>query len=615
MKEKNNKNIVAIIIFVLAIALLIGLIYYNSSNDSTKKNKTKAEVEQIELFTSQLEQNMPDCNGMTDIQCKSEMSKAITNTQTSFDSSSVVGAYALDLTNTVNSFKGTGADLVNTIKNMLNSVDPLEKVSELLYSNEGETPEAKVVTIKSDSACTATKNVDSKYCINNLSAKIYVKDPKITNWAVVVHPFMTNGGLMYNAVGTFYTNAGYNVIAPDLRGFGSSGGSVAMGYLEALDVYDWIRYINQNYEVSNVIVHGVSLGGATTIQLGTNPDIAKGVYGKTLSELHVNGFVDDCGYTSMSGIITGMLTAMDISSLTSMLSGLGIDLDDFMAELQKSLGGLGINGFESFDVKSFGDIEKFVKEIYSLADGMLNPNSTMDPSTIYSKYFGNADVEEIIKNGGFGFLFPGLEKENGYGQDGFTIPNKYIPNNKYTPNNNYMPNNDGSVNDKIEEGKNTINEWQKCVQENGVTSPKCYSLKPTSSTSNSKVKLINNSFSLSNSDNFLDGIIGTLLMKLVGVGLTEENYDYYSDSFAQGRNFPTNSKVLIIHGTADTTVPHSNADTVAEKAGNRVVYQWNASGKPHAFVIIGNERDRYSNLVKEFTTCVGGGSCNITPLD
>ena len=62
----------------------------------------------------------------------------------------------------------------------------------------------------------------------------------------------------------------------------------------------------------------------------------------------------------MSGIITGMLTAMDISSLTSMLSGLGIDLDDFMSELQKVLGGLGISGFGSFEPSSgtvsFSDI-------------------------------------------------------------------------------------------------------------------------------------------------------------------------------------------------------------------------------------------------------------------
>ena len=78
------------------------------------------------------------------------------------------------------------------------------------------------------------------------------------------------------------------------------------GYLESLDIYDWIKDLNENYSVrygvktapSTIIVHGISLGGATTLQLSTNPDIAaaKGMpYTKNLTQLNVKGFVDDCG--------------------------------------------------------------------------------------------------------------------------------------------------------------------------------------------------------------------------------------------------------------------------------------------------------------------------------
>ena len=98
-------------------------------------------------------------------------------------------------------------------------------------------------------------------------------------------------------------------------------------------------------------------------------------------------------------------------------------------------------------------------------------------------------------------------------------------------------------------------------------------------------------------------------MKLVGVGLTEDNYDYYSNVFAEGRSFPTNSKVLIIHGTGDTTVPFSNAATVANNVGNRLYFNWNPKGNPHAFVVIGTDTDKYAKVVDGFTTCVEGKSC------
>ena len=102
-------------------------------------------------------------------------------------------------------------------------------------------------------------------------------------------------------------------------------------------------------------------------------------------------------------------------------------------------------------------------------------------------------------------------------------------------------------------------------------------------------------------------------MELVGIGLTEDNYDYYSDSFANGRQFPANSKVAIIHGTGDTTVPHSNADTVAANAGNKLAFNWAAEGQPHAFIVVGSEKEKYKSLVSQFTDCVEGtGTCSIS---
>lgn len=119
-------------------------------------------------------------------------------------------------------------------------------------------------------------------------------------WVVLVHPFLLNGKIMAGSLGSYYYDRGYNILAPDLRGFGESEGSVAMGFYEALDVYDWLVKLNQDYAVSQVFVHGMSLGGATTNYLsGIDGLVRDKVRLTSLTDLKVVGLVEDCGYVDM----------------------------------------------------------------------------------------------------------------------------------------------------------------------------------------------------------------------------------------------------------------------------------------------------------------------------
>lgn len=145
-----------------------------------------------------------------------------------------------------------------------------------------------------------------------LNGYIYYASGNSTKWVVLLHGYMMNGKLMAQALAKMYLNQGYNVLSPDLRGFGKSDGSVAMGYLESLDTWDWLTYINNSNssgigsrKASEVIIHGVSLGGATTLQTWTQVN-----FGRDLTTKNVIGLVDDCGYDSMTGIIKGM-TSVD----------------------------------------------------------------------------------------------------------------------------------------------------------------------------------------------------------------------------------------------------------------------------------------------------------------
>ena len=107
-------------------------------------------------------------------------------------------------------------------------------------------------------------------------------------WALVLHGYRGDytGALQLAAP---YYEAGYQVIAPDLRACGESEGDyVGMGWLDRKDVLQWIDYIIEQDPEAKIVVHGISMGAATTMMTAgeSTPD-------------NVKAFVEDCGYTSV----------------------------------------------------------------------------------------------------------------------------------------------------------------------------------------------------------------------------------------------------------------------------------------------------------------------------
>lgn len=566
-EEKNKKKIgigigIGVAVLVILIAVFALLVFVNDKKETQTPNVNEAEQKQLEKFSAAMKADYANAAGMDFDAAQDYLVGSVYENLELYGGNDSVEYMANSLLSEIlNSVETTAEGLVSDVESL-----GTELGNQLMDGLLGEIPEnvtVKNLTMKSNTVCN-DGDIDAKYCVNKLNAEVYIVDENSDKWAVVVHPFMTSGSLMYRTVGTMYTEQGYNVIAPDLRGFGSSDGSVAMGYLESLDIYDWIKDLNENYKATDrygvkvapktIIVHGISLGGATTLQLATNPDIAaaKGEpYTKNLTQLNVKGFVDDCGYTSMSGIITGMLSMGDLSQLTSVFESLNIDKDAFMAEFNKIVESLNIQGFENFDLSTFEGLD----------EAQINEYFQQ-----FSEKF--AEVEEQFRQ---------YEASNGT----ITIPGY----------------DEETIKGLLEEFSSKLPSDYQIPDLNGATG-----LIPQNTTN-----LLGETTDVSE---ILNGVVGKVLMALVGVGLNDDNYDYYSNSFAEGRQFPSGSKVMIIHGTGDTTVPHSNADEVAEKVSPGIlVHKWDASSAPHAFVVIGMNKDEYKNLVADFTKCVNDNSC------
>ena len=213
------------------------------------------------------------------------------------------------MTKTVNTYSilaksgNPGFDIGSLVKTLIKLVSSLVDGLVGMIGSDGIAVESTDITINADTAGLFAGN---EYKVK-LHANIYKNKEKTNKWVLLIHPFMMSGETMADAVGPIYYESGYNILAIDLRGFGDSEGSVALGLLESLDAYDWLEKMNQDTEtfgeIDHIIVHGTSLGGATTNFLsGIDEFMANGLQGKklkSLKELKVKALVEDCGYKNM----------------------------------------------------------------------------------------------------------------------------------------------------------------------------------------------------------------------------------------------------------------------------------------------------------------------------
>lgn len=108
--------------------------------------------------------------------------------------------------------------------------------------------------------------------------------------AVIVHGYTDNAVRML-MIGYLYNKSlGYNVLLPDLQFHGlSEGNAIQMGWKDRLDVQKWIDLVINKYgEETQLAVHGISMGAATTMMLSGENQPSQ-----------VKCFVEDCGYTSV----------------------------------------------------------------------------------------------------------------------------------------------------------------------------------------------------------------------------------------------------------------------------------------------------------------------------
>ena len=123
--------------------------------------------------------------------------------------------------------------------------------------------------------------------------------------AVMVHGYKDAAVKFFYFMRMYNRDLGYNVLMPDLHGHRlSEGDDIQMGWKDADDLLFWTSVAEQLFRCedhpSRVIVHGVSMGAATTMVLSGMDNVPE----------YVRGYIEDCGYTSVWDEFSLMLKEM-----------------------------------------------------------------------------------------------------------------------------------------------------------------------------------------------------------------------------------------------------------------------------------------------------------------
>lgn len=147
-------------------------------------------------------------------------------------------------------------------------------------------------------------------------------------WVLILHGYTGWKEEMYTFAHWYYEQ-GYQVITPDMRCHGESGGDfIGMGWTDRLDNRLWLEYILDKDPEAEIVIHGQSMGAACALMMS----------GDDLPE-NVKAVISDCAYTDAYAMFQKQMKdwfhlpafpLLDAANLMLQLRG-GYDLKDASA--------------------------------------------------------------------------------------------------------------------------------------------------------------------------------------------------------------------------------------------------------------------------------------------
>ena len=123
-----------------------------------------------------------------------------------------------------------------------------------------------------------------------LHATLFPAPDGAPNFVIGIHGFQSHAWNEFAPHIKFYQSRGFGMLLPDDRAHGESEGEyITMGVKDRRDCIAWARYLAGRFgKDTRILLHGVSMGGATVLSASGESDLPP----------EVKGVVSDCGFTS-----------------------------------------------------------------------------------------------------------------------------------------------------------------------------------------------------------------------------------------------------------------------------------------------------------------------------
>lgn len=152
----------------------------------------------------------------------------------------------------------------------------------------------------------AIRSSDDK---KNIHADFIFAEKETDVCVVAVHGYTSSPRNM-GVYAKKYHEMGFDVLMPSLNGHADSEKNViTMGWEDRIDLISWINYLVESNPNIKIIIHGVSMGAATTM-MATGEDLPD----------NVKVAVADCGYTSVWDIFSNKISKMKMHDFPMLYS-------------------------------------------------------------------------------------------------------------------------------------------------------------------------------------------------------------------------------------------------------------------------------------------------------
>ena len=136
----------------------------------------------------------------------------------------------------------------------------------------------------------------------HLAATHFSPAAPIHRWVVLLHGYGRSQADAWDYAEA-YIEHGYHVLTPDLRASGKSEGKyVTMGTFESRDVAAWVSRIAEVDPAARVVLHGVSMGGATALLAAGRDDVPQNLV----------AVIEDSGYTSAEDMFVRKMESFNL---------------------------------------------------------------------------------------------------------------------------------------------------------------------------------------------------------------------------------------------------------------------------------------------------------------